>query len=220
MSRKKGYKSINHSSEQDNKNSIAPKDILLIAWYYFQQHAQQRISYFNFFVAFSALLTTGMISTFQQGYKYHIIGVCLGIMQAFLAMMFLKIDQRNKYLTKHGENIIKVFEDKYFPSPELQLFTQEEIRSKIAQEESKKKYKFICFRILSHGKAFLHMFWFFFIVGIIGSIFSLILYYSSHDIEKKENNKETEKSSVNIIIMHQKKYIDYSNNIQDENKSE
>ena len=48
-----------------DKSYIENKDILNTSWLYFQQHAQQRISYFNFFVAFSTLLTTGMISTFQ-----------------------------------------------------------------------------------------------------------------------------------------------------------
>lgn len=61
-------------NNQYNNDNISKKEMLMIAWNYFQQHAQQRISYFNFFVAFSALITTGMISTFQEDYKYHIVG--------------------------------------------------------------------------------------------------------------------------------------------------
>ena len=33
-----------------DKSYIESKDILNTSWLYFQQHAQQRISYFNFFV--------------------------------------------------------------------------------------------------------------------------------------------------------------------------
>lgn len=47
-----------------DKSYIESKDILNTSWLYFQQHAQQRISYFNFFC--------GIFHTFNYRNDKHI----------------------------------------------------------------------------------------------------------------------------------------------------
>lgn len=126
-------------------------------------------------------------------------------MQAFLSLMFLKIDKRNKILTKHGEDTIKVFEKKYYTDKDLQLFTKEEIKTD--ELKNKCKGQFICCRPLSHGKAFIHIFYFFFFVGLIGSICSLVQCCKSKipqtDNEKIDNvinNNNTSTKNIQISI--------------------
>ena len=40
-------------------------------WNYFQLHASQRMTTFNFFVVIAALLTAGLARTFDKDYPYH-----------------------------------------------------------------------------------------------------------------------------------------------------
>jgi amino acid permease len=96
-----------------NKGSIKESDVLDLAWKYFQLHAQQRLLCFNFFVVFSSLMTTGLVATFKEKYEAHFIGFVIGLILSLISFIFYKIDQRNKFLIKHGENVIKEIEDKY-----------------------------------------------------------------------------------------------------------
>lgn len=202
-----------------DKSYIENKDILNTSWLYFQQHAQQRISYFNFFVAFSTLLTTGMISTFQGDFKNHYIGIFLGITQAFLSVIFLKIDKRNKELTKHGENIIKKIERTYYKDKSLRLFSIEENETEKKRNQERKKYPCIwCKRGMSHGKAFLHIFWAFFIIGLIGAMISLyMLFYV--DENTNTNNKTIELNYYQNNIYHND-HIKMDDNIPDVKSTE
>lgn len=187
---------------KSNRPLIDIKDILNTSWLYFQQHAQQRISYFNFFVAFSTLLTTGMISTFKGGFGNHYIGIFLGIAQAFLSLMFLKIDKRNKELTKHGENILKKIEKKYYTDQHLRLFCLEEQETDERRNQERKKYPCMwCKRGMSHGNAFLHIFWFFGGIGLIGTIISTYVLFGSENIDSNylhKNNEQMNTSSDSI----------------------
>ena len=61
--------------------NLSSKDWLNISWKYFELHAQQRIMYFNFFVVFSTILTTGLVATFQLNNNVQFIGIGLGIIQ-------------------------------------------------------------------------------------------------------------------------------------------
>ena len=80
------------------------------AWSYFQLHANQRMTSFNFFVVIAALLTTGLARTFAKGFEYHFVGVCLGIGLMAIAFLFWKLDQRVRHLIKHAESILKQLE--------------------------------------------------------------------------------------------------------------
>ena len=169
-------------------SSIKEKDILDLAWKYFQQHAQQRLSYFNFFVVFAALMTTGLLTTFQEKYDAHFIGIVIGLMLSLISFIFWKIDERNKFLTKHGENALKelekhyYFKNKYDNLDKLKIFTTEAIST----NELKENHKNIIFfrKQISHSKAFNIIFLVFFIIGLIGAITST--YYQIYHIPKKE----------------------------------
>src|SRR5690349_3082540 len=80
------------------------------AWSYFQLHANQRMTSFNFFVVIAALLTTGLARSLENDFKYHFVGVCLGFSLMITAFIFWKLDQRVRHLIKHAEAALKDIE--------------------------------------------------------------------------------------------------------------
>lgn len=105
------------------------------AWSYFQLHANQRISSFNFFVVIAALLTTGLAGTLKSDFEHHYVGVALALSLMVISFIFWKMDQRVRYLIKHAEEALKVIEEKWmsqedFIGPALALFRTEEEKTK------------------------------------------------------------------------------------------
>jgi hypothetical protein len=157
----------------DEKASPGNNEWLDIAWKYFQQHAQQRISYFNFFVIFSTILTTGIVTTFQKTFGSSYLGVALGLLQAFLAFMFLKIDGRNRLLTKHSEDVIRKYESKFIDDQSLpKLFTDEETLTKSTKG------------IITHGTSYKIIYIFFLLWGL-GAVGYTIWINSSQPNERQ-----------------------------------
>ena len=72
------------------------------AWDYFQFHATQRLSTFNFFVVLSVLLMSAAMTTFQEKFFLPCAGGFLGLILATLSFVFWKMDQRNQQLLKNG----------------------------------------------------------------------------------------------------------------------
>lgn len=206
--------------------SIIEKDIFDLSWKYFQQHAQQRISFFNFFVVFSGLMTTALITTFQEKFNAHIIGAGIGLMLSFISFVFWKVDQRNKFLTKIGEDAIKEFETTYhfqlqhINLDKIKVFTYEGTQT---QNLNGHKWWKVFTNQVSLGKLFNLIFLIFFCIGLIGTVSSV--YYQVRFIktqipieEKIEqiNNRlgtlvlrEQELESRILSVELQKKQADY-----------
>jgi hypothetical protein len=58
------------------------------AWSYFQLHANQRMTSFNFFVVIAALLTAGLARSLENDFKYYLVGLCLGISLMITSFIF------------------------------------------------------------------------------------------------------------------------------------
>ncbi len=155
-------------------SAITDKEKLDLAWNYFQQHAQQRLNYFNFFIIFSGLMTNAYIATLQEKFLFPWIGIIIGLIQVFISYIFLKIDQRNKFLTKHSENVIISIESRNNITndseniDEITLFTSEEGKTK-----EKKKNEHFLFRQISHGDSFKIIYFTFILLGLASSIWTI-----------------------------------------------
>jgi hypothetical protein len=149
---------------------ISEKEWLDLAWKHFLQHAQQRIQYFNYFVVFSTILTTGVVTTFQSNFQAQYLGIGLGAIQAFLSYMFWKIDERNRFLTKHSEDVIKELEKNCCEVDEYRLFTKED--QKTAKQRVDDKDKVRLWWQFSHGESYRLIYVTFFFIGIIGMFIS------------------------------------------------
>lgn len=176
-------------------NGITSKEWLDLAWKYFQQHAQQRISYFNFFVIFSTILTTGLVTTFQKSFEMPYLGCAIGLIQVFLSIMFWKIDQRNKFLTKHAEEVIKSYELSIDDISLNKLFASEEIKTN--EQVLSDKSKFFLRRQITHGKSYKYIYLFFLLWGIAGIIISI-------GAANRHNDNMTQRIDASVYLKYDK----------------
>jgi len=78
------------------------------AWRWFEYHAKQRISMFNFFLVASGLLATGYVDALKQS-NGHLGGV-LSLFGMVIAIVFTRLDQRNARLVYLGEDVLRRLE--------------------------------------------------------------------------------------------------------------
>lgn len=169
------------TKEKINSN-LSLNDLHQYAWDYFQLHAMQRMSLFKFFVVFATILTTGLISSFQPTFNAHLIGITLGLLLVCISVIFWKFDERNKFLTKHGERALIYLESQFNvrskdDEPHLiQLFTSEEWRTKQlrATQKSWKLWQ----RQMSHSKSLTLLFFLYGVIGLVGAVVSVILCFA------------------------------------------
>lgn len=162
-------------------SDLSLNDLRQYAWDYFQLHARQRMALFKFFVVFATIMTTGLVSTFQPTFSAHLIGVILGLLLVCISILFWKFDERNKFLTKHGEQALKYLESQFNvfskddePHP-IQLFTSEEWRTKKLRE-TQKRWK-LWKRQMSHSESLNLLFFLYGVIGLVGAVVSVILYF-------------------------------------------
>jgi hypothetical protein len=94
------------------------------AWRYFEIHAGQRMSMFNFFTVLAGITLAGIGATLQGTPSFSAIGVVLGLLLALLSFVFWKLDQRVAFLVKHAELAHEHAETVLLP-PEIRLFCGE-----------------------------------------------------------------------------------------------
>jgi hypothetical protein len=82
-----------------NSNEFAYEHV----WRYFQLHAQQRMTVFNFYLAITGLVATGIGLCLQQGGKFSYISSVLSLFLLFISFIFWKLDQRVSLLLKKSE---------------------------------------------------------------------------------------------------------------------
>ncbi len=172
------------------QTSITDKEILDLAWKYFQQHASQRISFFNFFVVFSSIMTTGLITTFSPQFKIHMVGIAIGIMLSLISFVFWKVDDRNKHLTKCGENALKKLEERFYCVTDgdaslnpAQIFTCEEAVTDRLREEQRRLpfWK----KQVSHSLCFNAIFVIYGVVGLLGAAYSGYMLYTTPSMQTR-----------------------------------
>ncbi len=85
------------------------------AWAWFQYHASQRLSSFNFFFVLGGALTAGYLAALNG--EYYGLAVALAVVLLIVAVLFWRLDQRNSELVKIGEAYLKESEDKLAGEP-------------------------------------------------------------------------------------------------------
>lgn len=77
---------------------VTEKELRDYVWNYFQVHAAQRLTTFNFYIALSTAVTTGLFATLSQAFRVPLLGVVLGILLITFSFVFWKLDHRNREL--------------------------------------------------------------------------------------------------------------------------
>lgn len=94
------------------------------AWRYFELHAGQRMTVFNFFTVLTGLIAAGIAASIQGSLRFAIVGLVLGGVMVLLAFVFWKLDQRVSFLIKRAEDAQALAERHFLPD-EIQLFSSE-----------------------------------------------------------------------------------------------
>lgn len=89
------------------------KDFGDYAWKYFEFHANQRLTTFNFYIAVSGLVTTGLVASFHRDIEVPYLGIVLGLLLIAFSYIFWKLDARNRELVHYGEEALMVFERRF-----------------------------------------------------------------------------------------------------------
>lgn len=101
---------------QGEPHGLTQRDAQWLAWSYFQQHASQRVSFFNFFVVLASSMVFALTTAIAQ-FKLYQVGVVAGMALSATTFVFWKIDERNKMMTKIGEDALREFESNYAFAP-------------------------------------------------------------------------------------------------------
>jgi hypothetical protein len=151
-------------------------DMRLYAWNYFQLHASQRLTAFNFYIVISTVLGTGYLMSLK-GDTISTIGIILGLLLSFLSFIFWKLDVRNKQMIKNAEDALKYLErqlnlENNNSNPHiLQIFCYDESQAKMF----KKSKSFWPWRsYYSYSKCFNLVFIILGVLGLLGTIYSAI----------------------------------------------
>jgi hypothetical protein len=78
------------------------------AWRYFDFHAKQRTTMFNFFLLFSGLMLNGCFLLFQQ--RHSVLLFFASILGIAITFMFLFLERRNEELVHVAEDILRAVE--------------------------------------------------------------------------------------------------------------
>ncbi|MGE8422209.1 RipA family octameric membrane protein [Sphingobacterium siyangense] len=183
--------------ESNNKlTSISDRDWLDLAFKHFVQHAQQRVQHFNYFIVFSSLISTATITTLTSSNKVYLIALVLGSIQILISFIFIKIDDRNRFLIKHSEEIIKQIE--ISSCTPFALFSTEENVTKMEMANDKSFFK----RSYSHRKSYNIVYGVFGFIGIFVIIYSTFCLFDSHSSNKQNFIKDGKsKDTLNIKII-------------------
>jgi hypothetical protein len=141
------------------------------AWKYFEVHAGQRMSLFNFFAVISALLTGGLAATLKKDSAYPVFGLFLGVALVIISFVFWKLDKRVGYLIKHAETALKEIElllsEKQEPTErDTALFCCEETETRKKQMLTP-WYKLYSYH-MTYSQCFKVVYLMFGVIGIIG----------------------------------------------------
>ncbi|HAT1561812.1 hypothetical protein RZP54_21825 [Raoultella ornithinolytica] len=97
-------------------------------WKYFEIHAQQRMTVFNYFIVVAGATITGIGFCIQQGVRYNYFASCLGFFLLILSFMFWKLDQRVSMFVKAAEEAL-IEHEKKFEINSFKIFTNEKIKT-------------------------------------------------------------------------------------------
>ena len=86
-------------------------DLQQQAWKYFELHAGQRLTIFNFYIALCSAIAAGLVATFHKEFAYPNLRSLFGILLILFSFVFWKLDERAKLLIKNAEAALKFFEE-------------------------------------------------------------------------------------------------------------
>jgi hypothetical protein len=143
-------------------------ELLEHAWRYFELHANQRISIFNYFLVLSGAVAAGLATTLQGSQRFSSLGVVLGLLLAVISFVFWKLDSRVSFLIKHAESALAEVEQS-LPTHAVRLFLMEPSKANATSGASS-----WWSRSWTYGKAFRFVFAVMGLFGVAGAVLSAL----------------------------------------------
>ena len=144
-------------------------------WKYFEGHAAQRLTTFNFYLVVSSAIITGYFVALRD---IPLLAIMLGGMLILFSLVFWKLDMRTKFMIHTVEDALKYIElhDQINPEDDTseitKIFHYEE---KLTNHINKGKFIFSPKRMWSYSNCFNAIFMIFSIFGFIGFIVGIIV---------------------------------------------
>jgi hypothetical protein len=136
------------------------------AWDYFQLHASQRMTIFNFYLLSSSLIATAYFASFRPDSNLQGARPLLSALLCMIAFIFWKLDQRTKLFIKNAENTLKYFESLEVADKAAKVFTNEEELTKAKRLRGWRRI-LLHSSHLSYSDCFNSVFVAFFLIGAI-----------------------------------------------------
>jgi hypothetical protein len=140
------------------------------AWRYFEIHASQRMSMFNYFLVLFGLVAAGLGGCLQASGSLRMVGAVLGAALAVVAWTFWKLDQRSSFLVKHAEVALREIELRALPQL-AHLFREEKDHTVNVQMTASRPMK-----LWTYGRSFRLIFASAGVVGVAGVALSFAMY--------------------------------------------
>jgi hypothetical protein len=108
---------VNIADNLKNDSSMKPEDIEMLkirfgfAWNWFELHAKQRMSLFNFFLLITGILVNAYVIAVIQ--KIGVLPLVICIVGFIQSIGFIIFDVRSRKLTKYGEDVMEKLEREY-----------------------------------------------------------------------------------------------------------
>jgi len=84
------------------------------AWKFFEFHAKQRTTMYNFFLVFSAIIITAQMKLISMDDSASMVFlVALSILGILMTVFFIFLDRRNEELVRCAEMVLKILEKEY-----------------------------------------------------------------------------------------------------------
>jgi len=140
------------------------------AWDYFQLHASQRMTIFNFYLISSSLIATCYFASFKVDSNLQGARPILSVLLCMIAFVFWKLDQRTKFFIKNAENTLKYFERLEAADKATKVFTNEEEYTTAKRPRGWRRILFLFYH-LSYSDCFNLVFLTFFVIGAVSLLF-------------------------------------------------
>jgi hypothetical protein len=151
-----------------------PAELRQHCWGYFQYHASQRTTVFNFYLVTCALLTTGYLHVVATSSAFNV-AIILGLLFPLLSFIFWKLDCRNVEMVELAEKAMVALEQMYIPKEDEGSPTALEIFSNEAKQtrEAESRISFWSWRNHYRHKHCFHLiFWSISALGILAALYA------------------------------------------------
>jgi len=99
-----------HGSASGDSDANLSRERRDYAWKWFDYHAKQRVSMFNFFLIASGLLATAYVNTLCKGEELLGVAIAISILGTVIALVFVFLDCRNARLVYLAEDVLRRLE--------------------------------------------------------------------------------------------------------------